>query len=84
MTEEIVFKVEAPVEYLTGKFSPEEDMQLRLAVDTYGEKNWNLIAQHVEGRSRIQCVHRWKQILAPGLVKGPWSGHEDAKLQQWV
>ena len=59
-------------------------MQLRLAVDTYGEKNWNLIAQHVEGRSRIQCVHRWKQILAPGLVKGPWSGHEDAKLQQWV
>jgi Myb-like DNA-binding domain len=25
------------------------------------------------GRTHVQCMHRWKKVLDPQLVKGPWS-----------
>ena len=28
-------------------------------------------------RSDIQCMHRWKKALKPGLVKGRWTDEED-------
>ncbi|CAG9317666.1 unnamed protein product [Blepharisma stoltei] len=67
-----------------GKWSPEEDEALRAAVNYYGEKQWRLIADHVEGRTPIQCLHRWSKILKPGLVKGPWSAQEDKQLREWI
>lgn len=67
-----------------GKWSAEEDELLRDAVTHYGEKHWRQIAQHVPGRTPIQCLHRWSKILKPGLVKGPWSAHEDKLLREWV
>lgn len=30
-------------------------------------------AECVPGRSDVQCLHRWQQVLHPDLVKGPWS-----------
>ena len=38
----------------------------------------------MEGRTAIQCLHRWTKILKPGLVKGPWTREEDQKLVDWV
>ena len=38
----------------------------------------------MKGRTPIQCLHRWSKILKPGLIKGPWSAHEDLLLKQWV
>lgn len=38
----------------------------------------------MNGRSPIQCLHRWTKILQPGLVKGPWTVKEDKKLIEWV
>lgn len=67
-----------------GKWTEEEDNLLKIAIREYGEKQWRLIAEKVNGRSPIQCLHRWSKILKPGLVKGPWSGHEDLLLKQWV
>ena len=67
-----------------GKWSPEEDELLSSLVKTYNYKNWKLISQHIQGRSAIQCLHRWTKILQPGLVKGPWTPQEDAKLFEWV
>jgi hypothetical protein len=67
-----------------GKWSEDEDELLRAAINEYGEKQWRLIAEKVKGRSPIQCLHRWSKILKPGLVKGPWSAHEDLLLKQWA
>ena len=67
-----------------GKWSPEEDVLLSSLVKTYNYKNWKLISQHIKGRTAIQCLHRWTKILQPGLVKGPWTAQEDAKLFEWV
>jgi hypothetical protein len=38
----------------------------------------------MEGRTAIQCLHRWTKILKPGLRKGPWQEEEDEKLLEWV
>lgn len=67
-----------------GKWSPDEDQLLSNFVKTYNYKNWKLISQHIKGRSAIQCLHRWTKILQPGLVKGPWTAQEDAKLYEWI
>jgi len=68
----------------TGKWSDEEDRILYQLVPSYGAKNWKKIAEKIEGRSPIQCLHRWTKILQPGLVKGPWTIEEDRKLLEWV
>ena len=67
-----------------GKWSEKEDEQLSKLVKIYNYKNWKSISQHIPGRSAIQCLHRWTKILQPGLVKGPWTAQEDAKLFDWV
>ena len=66
------------------KWTAEEDDLLRKYVLIYGEKQWRKIAEHIPGRTSIQCLHRWTKILRPGLVKGPWSAEEDEKLIAWV
>ncbi|KAA0174249.1 hypothetical protein FNF27_04261 [Cafeteria roenbergensis] len=59
------------------KWTPEEDEQLREAVDKHGARNWKAIAKHLEDRTDVQCLHRWQKVLRPGLVKGPWTDEED-------
>ena len=49
-----------------------------------GEKNWKKISQYIKGRTYIQCLHRWNQILRPGLIKGSWTEEEDTILQNWI
>ena len=67
-----------------GKWNPEEDELLRLAVEEVGDKRWKEISYRIPGRSSIQCLHRWTKILRPGLVKGPWTDEENNKLKTWV
>jgi hypothetical protein len=67
-----------------GKWTKEEDTQLRRAVEELGEKHWTAIALHVPARSPIQCLHRWTKTLRPGLVKGPWNRQEDEEVLAWV
>ena len=50
----------------------------------YGGKCWKKIAEHIKGRTEIQCLHRWTKILQPGLVKGPWTIEEDRQLVNWI
>lgn len=57
---------------------------MRAAIEQYGERHWKLIAAQVSGRTAIQCLHRYKKILKPGLVKGPWTVREDQKLREWI
>jgi len=75
---------ETEEERKVGKWTPEEDELLRKYVPIYGEKQWRKVAEHIPGRTSIQCLHRWTKILKPGLVKGPWTTEEDQKLIAWV
>ncbi len=43
-----------------------------------------MIAQQLEGRTDVQCLHRWQKVLKPGLVKGPWTAEEDNMVRQLV
>lgn len=67
-----------------AKWSPEEDEILSRAVMISGEGNWKKIAQSLNDRSHLQCLHRWQKVLNPALVKGPWKEEEDAKLTELV
>jgi len=67
-----------------GKWTKEEDDILKELVLVYGGKSWKKVAEHIKGRTEIQCLHRWTKILQPGLVKGPWTIQEDRKLISWV
>jgi hypothetical protein len=49
----------------TGKWEDDEDIKLRNAVRIHGGKNWVAIAALVPGRTRIQCVGRWRKYLDP-------------------
>ncbi|CAD8206524.1 unnamed protein product [Paramecium octaurelia] len=67
-----------------GRWTPQEDDKLQKLIEEYGEKSWRLISNVMEGRSAIQCLHRWTKILRPGLKKGPWQNNEDERLLEWV
>ena len=67
-----------------GKWTPEEDEQLRQAVVTNNAKNWKKIARSLPDRTDVQCLHRWQKVLKPGLIKGPWTPEEDAKVVELV
>lgn len=74
--QQILFSPEPPA---TGQEAPqkkwwtaEEDQRLRELVDVYSAGNWRKIAPFLEGRSEVQCLHRWQKVLNPRLVKGPW------------
>ncbi|KAJ0397727.1 hypothetical protein P43SY_007195 [Pythium insidiosum] len=63
------------------KWTKEEDARLREAVQRFGGKNWKRIAETLgQGRTDVQCLHRWNKVLKPGLVKGPWTPEEDRVL----
>lgn len=66
------------------KWTKEEDELLAIAVSTYEEKNWQQISEMMKNRSSIQCLNRWKKIVMPGIVKGPWTYSEDRKLLNWI
>ncbi|KAI9905140.1 hypothetical protein PsorP6_013430 [Peronosclerospora sorghi] len=66
------------------RWTKDEDDALRAAVESHREKNWKAIAAQVPGRNHTQCLQRWTKVLAPGLVKGHWSPHEDELLRRLV
>jgi myb proto-oncogene protein len=67
-----------------GKWTEEEDDLLRQAVTDFSGKSWKKIASRLAGRTDVQCLHRWQKVLKPGLIKGPWTPEEDAKVIRLV
>ncbi len=66
------------------KWSEEEDHALSEAVCKYGSKNWRLVANELPGRSVSQCLHRWKNVINPTLIKGSWTMEEDETIKELV
>jgi hypothetical protein len=63
-----------------SKWSFEEDLTLGISLKIYGNKKWSKIANHLGGRTDIQCRERFCNILDPSLEEVEWKPHEDAKL----
>jgi hypothetical protein len=74
----------APVAKVTGKWTEEEDNRLSALVVQFKGKNWKKVAEGLDGRTHVQCLHRWQHVLNPEVVKGPWSKEEDDTVMQLV
>lgn len=61
-------------------FTPAEDVLLSRLVMIHGSDNWEKVAYFMNGRNARQCRERWRTVLTPGLVNGPWSHAEDELL----
>jgi hypothetical protein len=78
-----VYKVDPNNQKSAGKWKPEEDAELTVAVHKHG-KNWVTVAALVTGRTEKQCRSRWVGTLDPNGMKGKWKPEEDAKLTEAV
>lgn len=69
-----------------GRWTIEEDEQLRKAVTVVGPKNWKRISEEfLKGnRTDVQCLHRWQKALRPGLIKGRWTKEEDDTITSCI
>lgn len=67
-----------------GAWTAAEDDALCSAVLRYEGKDWEKIAQHVEGRDQMECLERWTKHLKPSYTKRSWSKEEDEALRQLI
>ncbi|RDX88912.1 Transcription factor CSA, partial [Mucuna pruriens] len=63
-----------------GHWRPAEDEKLKELVAQYGPQNWNLIAEHLEGRSGKSCRLRWFNQLDPRINRRSFSEEEEERL----
>ncbi|KAI3780237.1 hypothetical protein L2E82_10208 [Cichorium intybus] len=70
-----------PMRKRIGKWAPDEDKRLKIAVKLFGGKNWNKIARFVPGRTQVQCRERWVNCLDPALNMNEWTPQEDLQLK---
>jgi hypothetical protein len=73
----------------TGTWEEDEDIKLKDAVQTQGDKDWAAISALVPGRTKRQCLSRWHGTLDPSIGrasarKGKWSAVEDSKLKHAI
>ncbi|XP_059645652.1 uncharacterized protein LOC132287150 isoform X2 [Cornus florida] len=70
-----------PARQRVGKWTPDEDKRLKVAVMLFGPKTWKKIAQYVPGRTQVQCRERWVNSLDPSLNLDKWTEEEDSRLE---
>jgi hypothetical protein len=73
----------------TGRWTEDEDIKLKKAVQMHGGKNWDDIAALVPGRTRKQCASRWNNAFDPSIAlaggrTGKWTEDEDINLKAAV
>ena len=66
---------------LPRKFSSKEDLMLKSIVNTFGAKNWKLIASMMPNKTSRQCRDRYMNYLAPGYIYSEWMEEEDLLLE---
>ncbi|XP_021292351.1 uncharacterized protein LOC110422670 isoform X2 [Herrania umbratica] len=67
---------------LKGDWTEEEDDQLRIAVEVFGECDWQSVASTLKGRTGTQCSNRWIKSLHPTRQRvGRWTHDEDKRLK---
>jgi hypothetical protein len=73
----------------TGKWSEDEDIKLKDALQTHGSKNWVAITALFPGRGKKDCQNRWHSFVDPSIDRTPggsatWTEDEDEKLKDAV
>lgn len=63
-----------------GHWRAAEDAKLKGLVAQYGPQNWNLIAEHLEGRSGKSCRLRWFNQLDPRINRRAFNEEEEERL----
>ncbi|OMO56192.1 hypothetical protein COLO4_35743 [Corchorus olitorius] len=63
-----------------GHWRPAEDDKLEQLVEQHGPRNWNFIAQNLQGRSGKSCRLRWYNQLDPNINKKPFTEEEEEML----
>ncbi|KAH7571632.1 hypothetical protein JRO89_XS04G0105700 [Xanthoceras sorbifolium] len=63
-----------------GHWRPAEDSKLKELVAQFGPQNWNLIAEHLQGRSGKSCRLRWFNQLDPRINRRAFSEEEEERL----
>ncbi|KAK7294985.1 hypothetical protein RJT34_17886 [Clitoria ternatea] len=43
-----------------------------------------ITAESVQGRTDVQCLHRWQKVLDPNLIKGHWTKQEDDIIKELI
>jgi hypothetical protein len=64
------------------KFTPQQDKILIELAANKPYPNWPEIAEHVPGKTALQCRERYKHYLAPNIVSGSWTSTEDTLLYE--
>jgi len=62
---------------IKGPWTKTEDDILNKLVREKGPKNWNEVADELQGRIGKQCRERWYNHLDPSIRKDPWTQDED-------
>ncbi|XWS50801.1 hypothetical protein CRYUN_Cryun12cG0119900 [Craigia yunnanensis] len=67
---------------LKREWTEEEDDQLRIAVEVFGECDWQSVASTLKGRTGAQCSNRWTKSLHPTRQRvGRWTRDENKRLK---
>ncbi|XP_051914936.1 v-myb avian myeloblastosis viral oncogene homolog-like 2a isoform X1 [Hippocampus zosterae] len=65
------------------KWTLEEDENLKILVQNFGERNWNTVATLLPGKTESQCMRRWKN-LSVNVATDCWTKEEDEKIRELV
>jgi myb proto-oncogene protein len=65
-----------------GRWTEDEDSNLKDVVQTLGDKDWGAISVLVPGRTANHCRRRWKEVLDPSIDEesGRKVGRTEAKI----
>ena len=66
------------------KWSQEEDDRLLQFVQTTPAANWTDLTSLFPGKTAQQLSERWTKVLNPDIIRGKWTGEEDAIIIRFV
>ncbi|XP_077500960.1 uncharacterized protein LOC144111510 [Amblyomma americanum] len=69
---------------LHGRWAPEEDMMLLVAIQLYGCESWSKVATLMPGRTNDQCREHYLNFFAYEILSGPYTPWEDQTLVELV
>lgn len=73
-----------PIRKRNCNWSSAEDKRLLDAITLHGESNWAAVAVCVEGRTKVECSHRWNRTLNPQISREAWTEEENERLRLLV
>jgi hypothetical protein len=63
-------------------WSADDDLLLSQLVQI--TTDWEQIAVKFPGRTGKQVLSHWRRVANPAIVRGSWTGDEDAKIIEWA